>query len=55
MNYLPPAKRPDALRKKRRYLVALRSNLAPEAAAAWEMTNRLADELEAKLKAAAGA
>jgi guanosine-3',5'-bis(diphosphate) 3'-pyrophosphohydrolase len=52
MNYLPPAKRPDALRKKRRYLDALGKDLKPEAAAAWEVTNRLADELGAKLNAA---
>ena len=52
MDYLPAAKRPDALRKKQRYLDALRANLAPEAAAACATVTRLAQELEAKLTAA---
>ncbi len=49
MGYLPPEKRRDALGKKKRYLDALRSDLKPEAAAAWEITSRLAQQLEAKL------
>jgi guanosine-3',5'-bis(diphosphate) 3'-pyrophosphohydrolase len=50
MGYLPPQKRPDALRKKRRYLDALRSDLKPEAASAWEITSRLARELQDRLQ-----
>jgi hypothetical protein len=49
MGYLPREKRLDALGKKKRYLEALRSDLKPEAASAWEITSRLAQELEAKL------
>jgi guanosine-3',5'-bis(diphosphate) 3'-pyrophosphohydrolase len=51
MGYLPRDKRLDALGKKQRYLDALRSNLKPEAASAWERTSRLAQELAAKLRA----
>jgi guanosine-3',5'-bis(diphosphate) 3'-pyrophosphohydrolase len=47
MDYLPAAKRPDALAKKRRYLEALRSNLRPEAADAFRVVARLFDEKEA--------
>jgi guanosine-3',5'-bis(diphosphate) 3'-pyrophosphohydrolase len=48
MGYLPREKRADALRKKKRYLDALRSGLKPEASAAWEIVAALARELEAK-------
>jgi hypothetical protein len=50
-DYLPRARQPEALRKKKRYLDALRSGLKPEAAAAFAVVARLAEELEAKLKA----
>jgi guanosine-3',5'-bis(diphosphate) 3'-pyrophosphohydrolase len=49
MGSLPEAKRLEALRKKQRYLEALRSGLKPEAAAALTLVTRLAVELEAKL------
>jgi guanosine-3',5'-bis(diphosphate) 3'-pyrophosphohydrolase len=48
MGHLPRERRPDALRKKQRYLDALRSGLKPEARAAWERVAALARELEAK-------
>ena len=51
MGYLPREKRPEALRKKKRYLDALRSGLKPEAASAFAIVARLAEELDAKLKA----
>jgi guanosine-3',5'-bis(diphosphate) 3'-pyrophosphohydrolase len=50
-DYLPRARQPEALRKKKRYLDALRSGLKPEAAPAFATVARLAEELEAKLKA----
>jgi guanosine-3',5'-bis(diphosphate) 3'-pyrophosphohydrolase len=44
--YLPPAKRKDAIGKKRRYLDALRAGLKPEAEAAWRTVARLFDEMD---------
>ncbi|MCI0456064.1 MAG: HD domain-containing protein [Gemmataceae bacterium] len=52
MEYLDARKRPDAARKKRLYLDALRRGLKPEAQAAWERVARLFEEVEAGLKAA---
>jgi guanosine-3',5'-bis(diphosphate) 3'-pyrophosphohydrolase len=53
--YLAPGKRLNDLRtKKRRYLDALRSDLKPEAAEAWQLVARLFDETEARLAAEAG-
>ena len=44
-------KRLDGLHKKKRYLDALRQDLKPEAAAAWDIVSRLYGEIEAKLQA----
>jgi guanosine-3',5'-bis(diphosphate) 3'-pyrophosphohydrolase len=53
--YMAPGKRLHDLRtKKRRYLDALRSDLKPEAEAAWQLVTRLFAETEARLEAEAG-
>jgi (p)ppGpp synthase/HD superfamily hydrolase len=53
-DYLPVNKRLSSLRKKRPYLDALRSDLKPEAAAAWQRVARLYEEMEARLVAKKG-
>jgi guanosine-3',5'-bis(diphosphate) 3'-pyrophosphohydrolase len=47
--YLPEKRQLTALRKKKRYLDALRSGLKPEAASAFETVTRLYEQTEAAL------
>ncbi len=50
LGYLPLAKRLDGVRKKKRYLDALRRGLKPQAEAAWQIVARLYEEIEAGLR-----
>ena len=45
--HLPAERRQEDLKKKARYLQALKSDLKPEAAAAWDTVARLLDEVKA--------
>jgi guanosine-3',5'-bis(diphosphate) 3'-pyrophosphohydrolase len=46
MGQLPPGRRPHTIQRLRRYLEALRSNLKPEAVAAYATVARLLEETE---------